>query len=109
MATSDDKTPLKGGEFIIKDTKFNDVFTPEEWNEEQLMIAQMSRDFLAAEVYPHLDRIDSLEEGLMPSLLEKAGELPSLCPKLKPEKIFSNSLRIPKRSSPVKISSILKP
>lgn len=39
------------------------------------MIAQTAVDFLAQEVWPHLDRIDQQEEGLMPKLLEKAGEL----------------------------------
>jgi len=39
------------------------------------MIAQTTQDFLNAEVHPHLDRIDKLEPGLMPSLLDKAGEL----------------------------------
>ncbi len=66
---------LKGGEFLIKETEAKDVFIPEEWNEEQLMIAKSHHDFLAQEVWPILDRIDSQEEGLMPSLLEKAGEL----------------------------------
>ncbi|KEQ29064.1 acyl-CoA dehydrogenase [Pedobacter antarcticus 4BY] len=70
-----DKTKVKGGEFLIKDTTFQDVFIPEEFDEEQQMIAQTCRDFLNTEVYPNLDRIDKLEEGLMPSLLTKAGEL----------------------------------
>ncbi len=70
-----DKTTVKGGEFLIKETTFQDVFIPEEFDEEQLMIAQTCRDFLASEVYPNLERIDKLEEGLMPSLLTKAGEL----------------------------------
>ena len=39
------------------------------------MIASMCEDFIHQEIIPHLDRIDSLEEGLMPSLLKKAGEL----------------------------------
>jgi alkylation response protein AidB-like acyl-CoA dehydrogenase len=66
---------LKGGEFLIKETDANDVFIPEEWSEEQQMIAKSCRDFLEAEVFPNLDRIDKLEPGLMPSLLTKAGEL----------------------------------
>ena len=70
-----DKVTVKGGEFLIKDTTWQDVFIPEEFDEEQQMIAQTCRDFLAAEVYPNLERIDKLEEGLMPSLLTKAGEL----------------------------------
>ncbi|MFN4123025.1 MAG: acyl-CoA dehydrogenase family protein [Flavobacteriales bacterium] len=69
------KNTLKGGEFLIKDIEAQDIFIPEEWNEEQQMIAQTCNDFLDAEVYPNLDRIDALEDGLMPSLLDKAGEL----------------------------------
>jgi alkylation response protein AidB-like acyl-CoA dehydrogenase len=66
---------LKGGEFLIKETEAKDVFIPEEWNEEQLMIAQTCHDFLAANVWNNLDRIDAQEEGLMVDLLNKAGEL----------------------------------
>jgi alkylation response protein AidB-like acyl-CoA dehydrogenase len=65
----------KGGEFIIKDTEAADIFIPEEFDEEQLMIKKTCEDFLQAEVNPNLDRIDQLEEGLMSSLLDKAGEL----------------------------------
>ena len=66
---------IKGGEFIIRDTKPENIFIPEEWNEEQKMIASMCDDFIEKEVVPHLDRIDKMEEGLMPSILNKAGEL----------------------------------
>jgi alkylation response protein AidB-like acyl-CoA dehydrogenase len=69
------KNITKGGEFLIKDTLAQDIFIPENWSEEQQMIAQTTQDFLNAEVHPHLDRIDKLEPGLMPSLLDKAGEL----------------------------------
>ncbi|MCC6768723.1 MAG: acyl-CoA dehydrogenase family protein, partial [Bacteroidia bacterium] len=41
----------------------------------QQMIIQSTREFLDAEVFPNLDRIDKMEPGLMPSLLTKAGEL----------------------------------
>ena len=70
-----DKKAIKGGEFIIRDTKPEHIFIPEEWNEEQRMIANMCQDFIQQEVIPHLDRIDSMEEGLMPSIMDKAGEL----------------------------------
>lgn len=70
-----EKKPMKGGEFIIRKTSPQEVFIPEEWNEEQKMIAKMCNDFIQSEIMPNLDRIDSLEEGLMPSILEKAGEL----------------------------------
>lgn len=68
-------SPIKGGEFIIRDTKPSDIFIPENWTEEQRMIAAMCDDFIAAEILPYLDRIDAMEEGLMPSIMEKAGEL----------------------------------
>jgi alkylation response protein AidB-like acyl-CoA dehydrogenase len=68
-------TTIKGGEFIIKETDAKDVFIPEEFDEEQLMIKKTCEDFLATEVIPFLDRIDLQEEGLMESLMNKAGEL----------------------------------
>ena len=64
-----------GGEFLIRESDAKDVFIPEEFDEEQLMIAQTCKDFVDKEVIPNLDRIDALEEGLMPSILDKAGEL----------------------------------
>jgi len=67
--------PIKGGEFIIRDVQPQDIFIPESWSEEQKMIAKMCDDFINAEVLPHIERIDKMEEGLMPSILEKAGEL----------------------------------
>jgi alkylation response protein AidB-like acyl-CoA dehydrogenase len=72
---SSEKSPLKGGEFLIRESAASSIFIPEEWNEEQRMIAQSTQDFLDAEVHPHLDRIDKMEPGLMASLLDKAGAL----------------------------------
>jgi len=71
----DDKKRLSGGEFLIHETEADLVFIPEEFDEEQRMIRQTCQDFLDTEVYPLLDRIDNQEEGLMRSLLHKAGEL----------------------------------
>ncbi|MBR9998991.1 MAG: acyl-CoA dehydrogenase family protein [Cyclobacteriaceae bacterium] len=66
----------KGGDFLIEETPAGEIFTPEEWNEEQKMIAQSCRDFLQMEVFPKLDKLDSMEyPDLMPSLLKKCGQL----------------------------------
>ena len=71
-----EKKAIKGGEFLIRETTANEIFIPEEWNEEQRMIAQTCREFLEQEVTPRLDEIDSMKDpGLMPSILNKAGEL----------------------------------
>jgi len=69
------KNVIKGGEFVIRETPFQEVFIPEEFDEEQLMIKQTCVDFIDAEVYPKLDAIDAQEEGLMQQLLDKAGDL----------------------------------
>ncbi len=68
-------TALRGGEFIVKESRAGEIFIPEEFNEEQLMMAETADSFIATEVHPHLDRIDAQEVGLVPSLLDKAGEL----------------------------------
>ena len=67
-------TPLKGGEWLIKESKAFETYTPEDFNEEQLMVKDMCLQFLSAEVLPIIDRIDKMEPGLMPGLMVKAGE-----------------------------------
>jgi alkylation response protein AidB-like acyl-CoA dehydrogenase len=67
-------TTIQGGEWIIKEVKAADIFIPEEFNEEQLMVRDMCTQFLETEVLPILERMDKLEPGLMPGLLAKAGE-----------------------------------
>jgi len=70
------KKAIKGGEFLIRETQAHEIFIPEEFSEEQKMIAQTCKDFLKQEVYPHLDLIDSQKDPkLMPALLDKAGAL----------------------------------
>ncbi|MEN8225985.1 MAG: acyl-CoA dehydrogenase family protein, partial [Bacteroidota bacterium] len=66
---------VSGGEFLIKETDPQDVFIPEELNEEQQMIIETCEGFLETEIFPMLDRIDAQEDGLMRTLIGKAGEL----------------------------------
>ncbi len=77
MATAvETKRAIKGGEFLIRETQAHEIFIPEEFSEEQKMIAQTCKDFLKQEVYPNLDLIDSQKDPkLMPTLLDKAGAL----------------------------------
>jgi alkylation response protein AidB-like acyl-CoA dehydrogenase len=67
--------PISGGEFLIRDVSSADIFIPEEWTEEQLMMKAMTLEFVEKKVVPVLDRIDDQEEGLVPRLMEEAGEL----------------------------------
>jgi len=68
------QTEIKGGEWLIRESEGAEVFIPEDFQEEQLMVKEMCASFLDTEVLPLIDRIDKLEPGLMPSLLVKAGE-----------------------------------
>jgi len=76
MNAVEQKKAIKGGEFLIRETQAQEVFIPEDFNEEQKMIAQTCKDFLKQEIHPRLDEIDSMKNPeLMPQLLDKAGEL----------------------------------
>lgn len=65
---------LKGGEWLVKETDPATTFIPEDFSEEQKMISDMCNQFLDTEVMPILEKIDSMEPGLMRSLVQKAGE-----------------------------------
>ncbi len=66
---------LKSGEFLVESIGSGDIFIPEEFNEEQRMIAQTCQDFLDTEVYPNIDKVDKQDRELMKSMLKKSGEL----------------------------------
>jgi alkylation response protein AidB-like acyl-CoA dehydrogenase len=74
METNTQTTALKGGEWIIKESDPSNTFIPEDFNEEQKMVMEMCEQFLATDILPIIDRIEKLEPGLMPSLVQKAGE-----------------------------------
>jgi alkylation response protein AidB-like acyl-CoA dehydrogenase len=71
----ENKKLLKSGEFLVADTEPKDVFIPEEFNEEQRMIAQTCHDFLETEVYPKMNELEKGDRELMKSILKKSGEL----------------------------------
>ncbi|MBS1601548.1 MAG: acyl-CoA dehydrogenase family protein [Bacteroidetes bacterium] len=73
-ASTEKKQALKGAEWLIKESSPFETFIPEDFNEEQQMVKDMCNSFLDSEVLPVIDRIDKLEPGLMPSLIQKAGD-----------------------------------
>jgi alkylation response protein AidB-like acyl-CoA dehydrogenase len=74
MNTTTTTSTLKGGEWLIREGNAFETFTPEDYTEEQIMVRDMCLQFLQAEVLPIVTRIDKMEPGLMPTLMEKAGE-----------------------------------
>jgi alkylation response protein AidB-like acyl-CoA dehydrogenase len=66
---------MKSGEFLVKNIQPEEAFIPEEFNEEQLMIADTIKAFVDTEVYPHLEKLDKGDRPLMAGIMKKAGEL----------------------------------
>ncbi len=69
------KAPVKGGSFLIEDATAAEVFTVEDFSEEQRMIAQTTHEFVMGEVYPALGEIEHKNFDVTVGLLRKAGEL----------------------------------
>ncbi len=66
---------IKGGSFIINDQTPNDVFTPEDFTEEQTMMKEALQEFIDREVWPHKDRFEKKDYALTKEIMEKIGEL----------------------------------
>jgi alkylation response protein AidB-like acyl-CoA dehydrogenase len=69
------KKVFKGGSFLIEDISFEDLFTPEDFTEEHLMIAQTAEDFIEKEVAPVLEHLENHEFDRTVKLLKKMGDL----------------------------------
>ena len=68
-----DKT--RGGQFIVKETKCEDVFTPEDFNEDQLMMRDSVKEFIDKEVWPNKDRFEKRDFAFTVECMRKAAEL----------------------------------
>src|SRR5262245_25268165 len=75
MATKTDANIKKGGSFLVQNVEPADVFTPEDFNDEQRMFVKTAEDFIENEVLANIERTEHKEEGVMLGLLKKAGEL----------------------------------
>jgi alkylation response protein AidB-like acyl-CoA dehydrogenase len=73
--TTQSKTVLRGGEFLIKESTAADIFTKDELSEEQLMMAKTAEDFITQKVLPNVQKIDKQDHELVQSLLVESGEL----------------------------------
>ena len=68
---------MKGGSFLITNQKAEDVFIPEELNEEQKMFKSMTMDFIESKIWPIVEKIDKQLENpdIVPKLLDEIGQL----------------------------------
>jgi alkylation response protein AidB-like acyl-CoA dehydrogenase len=77
MAT-DTQAPVvaaRGGSFLIEDRTTEEIFTPEDFTEEQRMIGDTAAEFMEKEMMPRLEEILALKYETTRGLLRKAGEL----------------------------------
>jgi alkylation response protein AidB-like acyl-CoA dehydrogenase len=102
MAT---KTKNTGGSFLIDTPEPADIFTPEDFTEEALLLAQTTREFVAKEVEPEIDRLEAKDNDFMVELMKKAGEIGLLASDV-PE--AWGGLAMPKSASMLLIESLAR-
>ena len=75
MEATQEKELLRGGQFLVKETKCEDVFTPEDFSEEQNMMKEAVMEFNDREIIPHKPRFEAKDYALTEDVMRKAGEL----------------------------------
>lgn len=66
---------IKGGEFLVKEIKSEDIFISEEFTEEQNMMKEAVVEFIDREVWPHKERFEKKDYGFTEEVMRKAGEM----------------------------------
>ena len=69
------KTKITGGSFLLEDHNLETVFTPEDFNEDQQMIAKLADEFAVNELLPNVEKIEHKEWQVSRDLLKKAAEM----------------------------------
>jgi alkylation response protein AidB-like acyl-CoA dehydrogenase len=66
---------IRGGQFLVKETKCEDIFTPKDFNEEQVMMRDSVIEFVDKEIWPYKERFEKKDYALTEDIMRKAGEL----------------------------------
>ncbi|NNM23058.1 MAG: acyl-CoA dehydrogenase [Flavobacteriaceae bacterium] len=69
------KELLRGGQFLVQETACEDVFTPEDFSEEQKMMKESVKEFVDREIWPHKERFEKKDYAFTEEIMRKAGEL----------------------------------
>ena len=77
MSTTDtsNKDLLRGGQFIVKESKAEDIFTPEDFTEEQQMMKDSVKEFVDREIWPKKEEFEKKNYQLTEDVMRKAGEM----------------------------------
>lgn len=65
----------RGGQFLVKETKCENVFTPEDFSEEQIMMRDSVKEFVDKEIWPNKDRFEKKDYAFTEEVMRKAGEM----------------------------------
>src|SRR5579884_1170222 len=66
---------VQGGSFLLESRKPEEIFTPEDFNEQQVLIAQTAEEFAQKEIIPNIEKMEHKDFSVTRELLKKAGEL----------------------------------
>jgi alkylation response protein AidB-like acyl-CoA dehydrogenase len=69
------ETITRGGQFLVRETKCEDIFTPEDFNEEQLMMRDSVKEYVDKEIWPYKNRFENKDFALTEETMKKAGDL----------------------------------
>src|ERR1035437_10039757 len=69
------KTRISGGSFLLESRRTDEVFTPEDFTEQQQLIGQTAEEFAVNEILPNAEKIEHKDFSVSRELLKKAGEL----------------------------------
>ncbi|MDT0643262.1 acyl-CoA dehydrogenase family protein [Zunongwangia sp. F363] len=75
METKTDKHLLRGGQFLVKETSCEEIFTPEDFNDEQKMMRDSVKEFVEREIWPNKEEFEKKNYALTEEIMQKAGEL----------------------------------
>ncbi|MCK0130739.1 acyl-CoA dehydrogenase family protein [Flavobacteriaceae bacterium F08102] len=70
-----DKDLLRGGQFLVKETNCDDVFTPEDFTEEQRMMKEAVMEFNEREIIANRSRFEAKDYAFTEECMRKAGDL----------------------------------
>lgn len=65
----------RGGQYLIKETKSENIFTPEDFSEEQIMMRDSVKEFIDKEIWPNKNRFENKDYAFTKECMQKAGEL----------------------------------
>lgn len=75
MSAETEQQITRGGQFVVKETRCEDIFTPEDFTEEQRMMRDSVKEFVDKEIWPNKDRFEKKEYAFTEECMKKAGDM----------------------------------